>query len=405
MGHTKVLAHWAVQQRDWESLYCYISSKLAGYRESARHYETLAWELLYRASPPHFLRLVQQKLIHPYALVSNIFYSSENIKRLANEPNIIAEAENFDRQILRVALNAQEYVEALYSRLTAASNIEPMLAEAMGNTPGTRESLLFDLLIGASNAKNIFELFELRDIIPYEMLLRAFRHHREEWPRLEILNRFLEHGVVLNPLEPLEEDVFYLSLIDRNRSEDMDVFNALIQAGGDPRMSLAPLVHMVASMDDPHLLSKLVAHGCDINRRYMGATALHLFAFYGNSEAIERLINHGADCNLVDNYGHVALILWYIPGYVHFNFKEYEYPIDPYDQKHMTCMDYYREQMWKEEAVRYSDDLQEGFSAPKILFENTPTEYVRAFLETNSSEEARMLFDYIEAERAIVMAT
>lgn len=96
---------------------------------------------------------------------------------------------------------------------------------------------------------------------------------------------------------------------------DGDAFELLLFAGVDPagirdRLGRGPL-HLLAHLDRPHLVGRLVQAGLDIDERDAnGQTPLHRALFDGGSAALVRaLLDAGADPSVVDRSGESALHL------------------------------------------------------------------------------------------------
>lgn len=180
-----------------------------------------------------------------------------------------------------------------------------------------------------------------------------------------------------------------------------DLFRMLIDAGFnltyEQHLNLSNNAFDFSVEYCPNLFNELLAQGGDINLQSSTYKHTHLMKVSAikDEELTIQAVNAGSNCCLFDLYGRVALLFWYTPTFVDFyrnpgywqewSSKESAWLLSSYDKRYPTV-----------------DDLltQTTPRAPQCLFDNTPEDYVRAFLEHNDSPEARALVEFVLAQYA-----
>lgn len=175
----------------------------------------------------------------------------------------------------------------------------------------------------------------------------------------------------------------------------------LLETGLDPSLENGSLA--VAAFGNHSILRHFVAHGVDVNRTYRGYTYLQIAAWQRDCAKVKRIFLLGANTTTMDRYNRVALVLWFHSGYT-VRIKDgenlaktipnaLELPKQRFAPKFVDDLLASSHQPTGESFSRAS--LDQVARPPRELFDHTPPDYVRAFLEYDSGPAAQALVDYI----------
>lgn len=389
MGLIKVLLKSAYQRQDWDSLYvCLCSRPLSGIdlRDKYTH-------CLYKHSKSHYLQLLENDRVNESRLP---LFDVNRIRELANQEGLSAD-QLLDRSIFVTILRKSKYCEEAVSYLFYSSDNIPAMLTVLKHhydnkilgTVTLRVSINMRMLKHFHTIRELFNIDKFKE----SLVIKLIGDHNITTEHIGIVNYLLDHGVRLSD----NACSWAFNSVLMNWTSSTELFDILIERGYDPRLSRYPvLVHLGAKCRDPHVLEKLLVHGVDINEKFQGFTALQLAAHEKNATAVERLVDLGASCTELDGYNRVALVYWYMPLGVYFgplsgrSEDNWKFPLSP-DRYHDIS---YREPL-RARMRRYSNEDRVLERAPQSLFDNTPIDYVAAFLELDTSAQALLLFDHI----------
>jgi len=147
----------------------------------------------------------------------------------------------------------------------------------------------------------------------------------ESWEILSKINEIMDFFVknkecaqkLINTIENIDEirDIYGNSLLHyAAREENTELINLLIEKGADPLLQNergeTPLHWAVANAE---VVSLLVKYDVDVKDRD-GRTPLHWAVKFGNRDAVEILLRHGASVDATDKYGFTPLKLALFEG-------------------------------------------------------------------------------------------
>ena len=124
----------------------------------------------------------------------------------------------------------------------------------------------------------------------------------------EILHAIISHGGDVNAKGKYSRTALMIACEKGNK----DAINVLVNAGGDPNIVYADgeicLHYAVRKNCCTEILQAIISHGGDVNAKVKySRTALMIACEKGNKDAINVLVNAGADPNIVDADGEVCL--------------------------------------------------------------------------------------------------
>lgn len=344
----------------------------------------LAKKRLFISAPALYLRILRTVGLPEDPLCS--YFEHYPLLTILDEQNESMEFTQAERILLNIALRHVPSVKILLNHITTQGEVGGKgLEEVFGQLyPLVQERRLFahvfrNILFRRSGYVAGKNWLESNSQLPvthhiFCIALRSYRYdtsRQSEW--YELLNYIIKRNpTVVNPTKPRRLGVFHQAA----RTEITYGIKWLIDEGCDIDITSDPVIYLYAYNFE--LVKLLFAHGADLNATRRSFTALHLFAYEKDRDRTVQLIELGANCNVVDKYGRVPLVHWYIPRGARFHSDKYQFPTKFNDQPgHLHRFRY-------EVVHTFESYLDIGHvtdRAPRILFENTPRDSVRAMLQ------------------------
>ena len=124
-----------------------------------------------------------------------------------------------------------------------------------------------------------------------------------------VLNTILKHGINVNATNKDSVTALMIACMKANK----DAITVLLYAGADPKiadsLSTTCIHHAVSEGCSKEVLEAIVDHGADVNATDKdNETALMIACKKDNVDAINALLNAGADSSIVDAYGCTCLL-------------------------------------------------------------------------------------------------
>lgn len=405
MGLTNLLIKWAYSCGDYESLLVCLQQPSACNLEyvKPKYLRTVIHPLYYK-SPATYLAILQ--LVKTKSLVIEPFIGDNMCRYLVDEAALPCEEQIYAKIFKYVLLHPVHGYSVIHRYGEHKRFAELKVLHGCDN--GTfwkpaMHGLLECMSTTLDEFKQVQQIFEINKIDGVS-LCRALR-------RMPIRNEERTKVVMYmlnSEIEPVSTALQY-AIVDAainayltQHTLLLAVINKLFDKG--IWATDIPYIHYSVIQNSKKLLKGFLKKQVNIDHFYADNTALHYAAHHKQSRMVKLLVKYGASCTAFDAHARVPLVLWYIPHRIYFNemldehgqrVPHYEYPMAP-NMRPNDAIEYAYDYI--EQNERYHHAIRVQDRAPQCLFDNTPIQFVKKFLELDKSHEARSLFDYIRSQ-------